>query len=202
MKWSEINPSTRAAGVRWGLIVSSGLLVLAWLRFAPPAAPWSPHQVIGMVMPEPKVIERIVKVDVPGPERIRIIPKEKIVVKYKDLPTPATVANPSAQVTAVADIPPSPDGGVAVAVLTPGADNVGVGTIEYRPASRKFLQFKREFIGEAYYYPIGDRAAEVALSVLPLRIGPVEVKVKAGIDLMKQDSSIKGFVAIGGEIQF
>jgi hypothetical protein len=158
--------------------------------------------VVGYVLPEPKVITKIEKVDVPGPERIRIIPKEKIVIKYKDLPTSATVANPAAQVIAAADIPPSPDGGVAVAVLTPGADNVGVGSIEYQTAARKFLQFKREFVGEAYYFPVGDRQLEAALSVLPVRIGPVEVKIRAGIDVMKENSAIRGFVGVGGEIHF
>ena len=200
--WEKFWLRAKVVPIRWVLLALGGLALLLWLRFAPPTAPWSPHQVIGMVMPEPRTITKIEKQDVPGPVRIRTIVKEKIVEKYRDLPTPATVADPSAQVIAVADIPPSPDGGVALAVLRPGADSVGVGTIEYRPAARRFLQVKREFVGEAYYYLAGDRTAQASLGVLPLRIGPVEVKVKAGIDLMRDDSSLKGFAAVGIEYHF
>lgn len=188
--------------IRWVLLVAGGLVLILWLRYAPPTAPWSPQQVIGMVMPEPKVITKVEKQIVPGPVRIRVIPKEVIVEKWRDLPTPATVSDPTAVVTAVATIPPSPDGGVALAVLRPGTDNVGVGSIEYRPAARRFLQVKREFVGEAYYYPVGDRQADAALGVLPLRIGPIEVKAKAGIALMREDSALKGFVAVGIEYHF
>ena len=188
--------------VKWGLIALCVLLVLAWLRFAPPAAPWSPQAIRGYVLPEPKVITKIEKVEVPGPERIRIIPKDRIVVKYRDLPTPATVANPAAQVTAVADIPPSPDGGVAVAVLTPGADNVGVGSIEYQPATPKFWQIKRAFSAEGWYFPAGNRIAETAIIVNPLRIGSVEVKAKIGVDMERDTSALRGFAGVGIEVKF
>lgn len=197
--WEKL---TRVIPARWLLIAACGLLVLVWLRFAPPEVAWSPRSIAGYVLPEPKVITKIVKEVVPGPERIRIVPKKVIVDRWHDLPTPATVANENAVITAVAEIPPSPEGGTAVAVLTPNQAGEGVGTIEYQPKPRKFLQFKREFVGEAYYYPVGDRQLEAAIGVLPLRIGPVEVKAKAGIDLMRDNSQIRGFVAIGGEIHF
>jgi hypothetical protein len=200
--WEKFWIRVRVVPIRWLILVPAIIVGLLWLRFAPPTAPWSPRAIAGYVLPEPKVITKIEKVDVPGPVRIRTIVKEKIVEKYKDLPTSATMQDNTASVIAAADIPPSPDGGVALAVLRPGADNVGVGSIEYRPATRKFLQFKREFIGEAYYYPAGDRQLEAALSVLPVRIGPVEVKIRAGIDVMKENSAIRGFVGVGGEIHF
>ena len=200
--WEKFWTHVRVVPIRWLILALAIIAGLLWLRFAPPEAPWSPRSVVGYVLPEPKTITKIERVDVPGPVRIRTIVKEKIVEKYKDLPTTATLQDNSAQIIAAADIPPSPDGGVALAVLRPGADNVGVGTIEYRPTPRKFLQFKREFVGEAYYYPVGDRQLEAALGVLPVRIGPVEVKVKAGIDVMREDSALRGFVAVGGEIHF
>ena len=156
------------------------IAVILWLRYAPPTAPWSPHQVIGMVMPEPRTITKIEKQDVPGPVRIRTIVKEKIVEKYRDLPTPATVADPSAQVIAVADIPPSPDGGVALAVLRPGADSVGVGTIEYRPATPKFWQVKKEFGVRAGMGTGGLVVGEVY--VHPLRVGPINVEGRAFVN--------------------
>jgi hypothetical protein len=198
MSWTEKIP---VWGVKWLLIALSVLLVLAWLRYAPPTAPWSPHQVIGMVMPEPKVITKIEKVTIPGPARIRVIPKETIVEKIKYLPTAATIQDNGSVVTAVADIPPSPEGGTAIAVLKT-TDNVATGSIEYWQKPRKFFQVKRDFYGEGWYYPVGDRQAEAALGVNPLRIGPVEIKAKAGIDLMREKSEIRGFVAVGGEIKF
>ena len=117
------------------------------------------------------------------------------------MPTPPTIEDNNAWVTAVCDIPPSPSGGTAVSVLT-HTDNVATGHIEFKAKPVPFVQFKREFVGEAYYYPVGDRSLEAAVGVLPVRIGPIEVKAKAGIDVMREDSAIRGFVAVGGEIHF
>jgi hypothetical protein len=108
----------------------------------------------------------------------------------------------AASVIAVATIPPSPDGGVALAVLRPGVDNVGVGSIEYRPATPKFFQVKRAFSAEGWYFPAGDRVAEAALVVNPLRIGPVEIKGKVGVDMERETSTLRGFVGVGVEIKF
>ncbi len=199
MSWKE---SIRAIPVKWGLIALCGLLVLAWLRYAPPTAPWSPHQVIGMVMPEPKVITKIERVTVQGPERIRIIEKIKYIEKMPDVLTPSTVQDNAAHVIASATIPPSVAGGTASAILRTGQDGVGVGSIEYRPATPRFLQVKRDFFGEAYYYVVGDRQASAAVGMNPLRLGPVEVKVKAGVDLLRDTAQLRGFVAVGAEIHF
>ena len=204
MPWSPKETLVTVARSRYTLVVLGGCAILLYLRYAPPTAPWSPRAVAGYILPEPRVIERVVKetVTIPGPVRIKVVPKEKIRIVYRDLPTSGTLANDNAVVTAVATIPPSPDGGTAIAVLTQNQAGEGVGSIEYRPAARRFLQFKREFVGEAYYYPVGDRSLEAAVGVLPLRIGPIEVKAKAGIDVMRENSTIRGFVAIGGEIHF
>jgi hypothetical protein len=200
--WEKFWTRVKVVPIRWVLLVLGGLAVILWMRFALPTAPWSPQRIAGYVLPEPKVITKIEKVDVPGPERIRVIPKEKIVIKYRDLPTPATMQDNSAQVTAVADIPPSPDGGVAVAVLRPDSAGVGVGSIEYRPAQPKFFQVKRAFSAEGWYFPAGNRIAEAALIVNPLKIGPVEVKAKAGVDMERETSTLRGFVGVGVEVRF
>lgn len=192
----------RSALIPWGLLVLGFIVLILWLRFAPPDASWSPRRILGAIMPEPKVITRVEKVIVPGPERIKIVPKKVIVDHWHDLPVSATVANENAVVTAVCEIPPSPEGGTAISVLETGADNVATGRIEYQQKPTKFLQVKRAFYAEAYWLPVGDRQAEAALGVNPMRLGPVEVKAKAGIDLMRDDSTIKGFVAVGGEIRF
>jgi len=65
---------------------------------------------------EPKEVVKIERVVVEGPPQIKIIPKESVRIIYRDLPTPPTVANENAVVTAVCDIPPSPQGGTAVSV--------------------------------------------------------------------------------------
>lgn len=169
MEWS----TTRASAVRWGLIALLALCALAWLRFAPPSHPWSPQGIIGRIMPPPRVVEKIRTVEVPGPERIRIIPKEKIVEVYRDLPTPATVADNAAVVTAVAAIPPAPEGGTAVSVLRTGPDNVATGHIEFKPKPIAFFAVKREMGIRAGF---GTEGITGELYVRPLRIGPVEIE--------------------------
>lgn len=187
----------------WAVYLAIAAAVLVWLRFAPPDAVWSPRSIIGAVMPKPKVVEMWYPVVVPGPTKgIKAIPKEKIAEKYGGLPTPNTLSDNSSIVTEVAEIPPSPAGGTALAVLCVGSDNVGVGSIEYQPRTPPFIQFKRSFGAEAWWFPAGPNVAEAALVVNPLRIGPVEVKAKVGVDMQREDSGVKGFVAVGGEIKF
>lgn len=172
--WKD--PPTRASVVRWGLIVLLVASVLAYLRFVPPSSPWSPRGIIGAIMPPPKVVEKIVTVEVPGPERIRIVPKEKIVEVYRDLPTPVTVADNASVVTAIAAIPPSPQGGTAISVLHTGQDNVAVGHIEYKPTPQKFFELKKEFGVRA-----GAGTGGLFLGELywrPLRIGPIDVEAR------------------------
>jgi len=125
-------------------------------------------------MLEPKKITKIEKVVVQGPPQIKIVPKESIRVIYKDLPAPAIVEDNNAVVTAVCDIPPSPQGGTAVSVLT-HTDNVATGHIEFKPKKVPFFQVKRELglragggtggllLGEIYARPIflGPLAIEV-----------------------------------------
>lgn len=158
---------------RLGLTALLVTSVLAWLRFAPPEAPWSPQSILAAVLPKPKVIEKIKYVDVPGPERIRIIPKEKIKVIYKDLPTPPTLADNNAWVTAVCDVPPSPGGGTAISVITTGKDNVAVGTIEYQQKKMPFFQVKREMGIRGGY---GTEGVIGEMYVHPLRLGPADLE--------------------------
>lgn len=199
--WEKFWLRVKVVPIRWVLLVLGGLALILWLRFAPPTAPWSPHQVIGMVMPESKIVTKIEKVTVQGPERIRVIEKIKYIEKMPDVLTSSTVQDNASHVIASATIPPSPAGGTASAILRV-QDGVGTGSIEYQPATPRFFQVKRDFFGEAYYYVVGDRQASAAVGVNPLRVGPIEVKAKAGIDLMRSDSSIKGFVAVGFEYHF
>lgn len=192
----------KLALIRWGSLALGIIAVVLWIRFAPPTAPWSPHRIIGMAMPEPRVITKVEKVIVPGPERIKVIPKEKIVEYYNDLPTPATVADNAAVVIAVADTPPAPEGGTAISVLRTGPDNVATGHIEFQPKKAPFFAIKRAFSAEGWYFPAGNRVAEAALIVNPLRIGPVEVKAKVGADMERESSTLRGFVGVGVEIKF
>jgi len=169
MPWTE---PTRAWGAKLGLIALCALLVAAYLRFVPPSSPWSPQSIIGRIMPEPKVITRVEKVTVQGPERIKIVPKDRIVTIYRDLPTPPTVANENAVVTAVCDIPPSPQGGTAVSVLT-GTDNVAVGHIEYKAKPVPFFQVKRELGIRGGY---GTEGIIGEMYVRPVRVGPLDLE--------------------------
>jgi len=158
--------------IRLGLLALALTALIAWLRFAPPDAYWSPQKLIGMRMPEPKKITQIEKVEVQGPERIKIIPKESVKVIYRDLPAPPTLIDNNAWVTAVCDIPPSPQGGTAVSVLT-GTDNVAVGHIEYKAKPVPFFQVKRELGIRGGY---GTEGIIGEMYVRPVRVGPLDLE--------------------------
>jgi len=197
-KLPTLVPGVLSRYIPVALVIVAALL---YLRYAPDSLrPWGNAPQVAVQPKDPAV--KIERVEVPGPVRVRVIEKIKYVDRFPEALTPATVQDNAAQVIASATIPPSVAGGTASAILRYGADGVGIGSIEYRPATPRFLQVKRDFFGEAWYYVVGDRQAQAAVGVNPLRIGPVEVKGKAGIDLMRQDSSIRGFVAIGAEIHF
>ena len=173
MPWKESIPAWAA---RSGLIVLCVLLVVAYLRFVPPSNPWSPQSIIGRIMPEPRVITRVEKVVIQGPERIRIIPKESVRIIYKDLPTPETLSDNASVVTAVCDIPPSPAGGTAIAVLRDGKDNVAVGHIEFQPKRVPFFAVQKIFGARAGMGTGGLILGEIYAQ--PVRLGPASVEVR------------------------
>jgi hypothetical protein len=82
------------------------------------------------------------------------------------------VADNTAVVTAAADIPPSPEGGVAISVLRTDQDNVAVGHIEYQPKPVPFFKIKREM---AVYGGFGTDGVIAGIAVRPVRIGPIEI---------------------------
>jgi hypothetical protein len=170
MPWKNM---TRAGFAKWGLTVTFVLLVLVWLRYAPPEAPWSPQRILGAIMPQPKVVEKIVTVTVPGPERIRIVPKEKIVEIYHDLPTSATMTDNTAHVVAVACIPPAPAGGTAISVMKTTPEGVGESHIEFKPTPVPFFQAKREMGIRGGF---GTEGILAEIYARPLRVGPVEIE--------------------------
>ena len=184
-----------------GAIVLIAVLLFAYARYAPDSLkPWTNAPQPAIQPKDPAV--KIERVEVPGPVRIRVIEKIKYIEKVPGALTPSTVQDNSAHVIASATIPPSVAGGTASAILRTGSDGVGVGSIEYKPATPRFLQFKKSFGAEGWYYPIGDRQAEASLIANPVRVGPVEIKAKVGAAIMRDNSQIRGFVAIGGEWKF
>ena len=174
MKWKETLVTIAKSRLLLAVLVSCAILL--WLRYAPPTAPWSPQSIIGRIMPEPRVITKVEKVVIQGPERIRIVPKEKIVEIYRDLPTPETVADNAAVVISVADIPPSPAGGTAIAVLRDGKDNVAVGHIEYKPKKIPFFALQKAF-GFRGGVGSGGKILTEAYAQ-PVRLGPVFVEIR------------------------
>ena len=183
MPWNAKETLVMVARSRFTLAVLAGCAVLLWLRYVPPESPWSPRRIVGAVMPEPREIVRIEKVTVPGPARIKVIPKEVIVERWRDLPTPATVADNASVVTAVADIPPSPAGGTAVSILRT-VDNVATGSIEYQAKAVPFWQLKKEFGVRAGMGTSGLIVGEVY--VHPMRVGPVHIE---GRGFIKRDDA-------------
>jgi len=127
-------------------------------------------------MPEPRVITKVEKIVIQGPERIRIVPKESIRIIYKDLPTPETLSDNASVVTAVCDIPPSPAGGTAIAVLRDGKDNVAVGHIEFQPKRVPFFAVQKIFGARAGMGTGGLILGEIYAQ--PVRLGPASVEVR------------------------
>jgi len=170
--WARLRTRAGIARMNWVFTVLVICVVILWLRFVPPNAPWSPHRLIGMRMPEPKEVVKIERVVVEGPPQIKIIPKESVRIIYRDLPAPPTLEDNNAWVTAVCDIPPSPQGGTAVSVLT-GTDNVATGHIEFKAKPVPFFQVKRELGIRGGY---GTEGIIGEMYVRPVRVGPMDLE--------------------------
>ena len=172
--WEKL---TRVIPARWLLIVACAILALFYLRFAPDSLkPWTNAPQPATQPAEPRVVTKIERVLVPGPERIRVIEKIKYIEKVPGVLTPSTVQDNAAHVIASATIPPSVAGGTASAILRV-QDGVGVGSIEYRPATPPFFAFQKEFGVRAGMGTGGLVVGE--LYGRPARVGPVTVEIRA-----------------------
>ncbi|MFZ3043885.1 MAG: hypothetical protein WA058_02125 [Minisyncoccia bacterium] len=157
------------------LIVLIVLAGFAYLRYAPDSLkPWTNAPQPAIQPKDPAVkIERVI---IPGPERVRVIEKIKYIDKIPGVITPSTVQDNAAHVIASATIPPSVAGGTASAILRAGPDGVGVGSIEYKPATPRFWAIQKEFGIRAGMGTGGLVVGE--LYARPLRIGPIVVEVR------------------------
>jgi hypothetical protein len=174
MDWKKIGSAALSNNIV--LLVFIGLLAIAYLRFAPDSLkPWTNAPQPAQQAQESRVVERIERVLIPGPERIRTIEKIKYIEKLPGALTPATMADNTAHVVASAKIPPSPAGGTASAILR-NVDGVGVGSIEYKPATPPFFAVQKEFGVRAGMGTGGLVLGEIYAR--PLRVGPVTVEVR------------------------
>ena len=170
MKW----PKIPAPVVKWGLIALLVACALAFLRFAPDSLkPWSNAPTVAVQPKDPAA--KVERVEVPGPVRIKVIEKIKYVDRFPDTLTPATVQDNAAHVIASATIPPSAAGGTATGILR-YQDGVGVGSIEYRPATPPFFAIQKEFGVRAGFGTGGLILGEIYAR--PLRVGPVTVEIR------------------------
>jgi hypothetical protein len=171
MSWKDKIP---AGSVKWGLIALCVLAALAYLHFAPDSMkPWGNAPQPSVQPKDPAA--RIERIYISGPERIRTIEKIKYIEKLPGALTPATMADNSAHVIASAKIPPSSAGGTATGILR-YQDGVGVGSIEYRPATPKFFAVQKEFGVRAGMGTGGLVLGEIYAR--PLRVGPITVEVR------------------------
>ena len=175
MKWKE--KEIPAWAVKWGLIALCVIAALVYFRYAKDSLkPWTNAPQPAQQAQESRVVERIERVLIPGPERVRVMEKIKYIEKVPGALTPATIADNTAHVIASVVIPPSGSGGTASAILRTASDGVGVGTIEYKPATPKFWAVQKEFGVRAGMGTGGLVLGE--LYARPLRIGPVTVEVR------------------------
>jgi len=173
MPW--LSKSIPAWAVRWGLVALCVVVALCYLRFAPDSMkPWTNAPQPATQPKDPAA--KIERVEVPGPVRIKVIEKKVYVDRFPDVLTPSTVQDNAAHVIASATIPPSPAGGTASAILRYGPDGVGTGNIEWKPATPRFLQIKKEFGARAGMGTGGLILGE--LYARPLRVGPLDLEIR------------------------
>lgn len=181
-------------------IVAIVLLAIAYLKYAPDSLkPWSNTPQPSVQVPESRIVEKIKKVYVPGPERVRVIEKTVYVEKMPGALTPETVLDNTAQVIASAKIPPAPAGGTASAILRTGPDGVGVGSIEWKPATPPFFAIQKEYGVRAGMGTGGLVLGE--LYARPARVGPVTIEVR-GYGKRDDRSGADFGAAILGDMRF
>jgi hypothetical protein len=173
MSWSKA--WSFVTGNNFFLIVLIAVAGTVYLRYAPDSLkPWTNTPQLAIQPKDPAA--KVERVEVPGPVQIRVIEKTKYVDRFPEALTPATVQDNAAHVIASATIPPSPAGGTASAILRTGPDGVGVGAIEFRPATPPFWAIQKEFGARAGMGTGGMVLGEIYAR--PLRLGPVTVEIR------------------------
>lgn len=161
---------------RYLLIALLAVLAILYLRYAPEAVKphWGVPSPVTIASP-PKVVEKIVerikRVQTPGPPRIVYLDRHELAARLK-MPELTNLDN-GILVTSVASVPPSDGTTTAVGTLSP----TGESQILLRQEPRKFLQIKKEFGVRVGMGTGGLVAGE--LYARPLRIGPVETEFRA-----------------------
>ena len=175
MEWKlpTLAPGALSRYILGALAIAAALL---YLRFAPDSLkPWTNAKQPAQQAQESHVVEKIKRIYVPGPERVQVIEKVVYIDKVPGALTPATIADNSAHILASAVIPPSAAGGTASAILRV-QDGVGVGSIEYKPATPPFFAIQKEFGVRAGLGTGGLIVGEIYAR--PARVGPVTVEVR------------------------
>lgn len=178
------------------LLGALGMLALIfWMRFVkmPAPEPKEPGPLVNT--PEPKIVERVKRVYVPGPERIIYLEKEDLSAKLEMPELKKETGDP----IAVARIPPHRGPTTAIAVLD---NTTGETRILARQEPLPFLEWKKEFRLQGRYLFSGANMVEADFVVNPLRIGPVELEAGAGAEIRRGDDSIGARGWIGASYRF
>ena len=164
---------------------------ILWLRYAPPTSPsYTPDAGPVVTAPVPKVVEKIIErlkvVTKPGPERIVFIQKEPLAAKL-EMPELLSTAD---NVLSVATVKPHTGSTTVVSTLSP----TGEGRILLRQEPPKFWDLKKEFGVRAGFGSGNLILGEIY--VRPLRIGPIDLEIRAYARRTDRDGSDFGGVLL------
>jgi hypothetical protein len=194
--------SADKAGIPWrkiliGIGYTLALLAVAsivWTKYFPKQqASTTPT-----VQPEAVKVVDVPKVTIKGPKILEVYDKEKF---GKKIPLPPEVKdNPSAAVTAAADIKPSRYGGTATAFTNTSTGKSG---IVYQAKERPFFEFKRdvEIYAEYGVSTKGSQQAAAGSRWTFLRTGPVHYHVRGEVNSQPEAKALVGVhtFIVGGE---
>jgi hypothetical protein len=172
------------------LIVLAGLAYLKYARTPAPA--YVPQPGPTQYVPVPKKVETVRTVEVPGPERIQLVPVEIVREKLK---WPELAAD---NVLAVGSVPPH-KGKTSVVAVGSIEDNTLRTRLVMRQEPASFFDLKREIHGGVWYGAAGENIIEGEVMLNPLRIGPVETSIRGRVGLEREDHRLNGAVLVGIE---
>lgn len=186
-----------SASTLWAIVALGSLAAGLYLYLAKPRVVYRDVPGPVKVVAVPKVVEKVTKELVPIKGQIEFFNKERVAEKL-DMPE---LNQEGGGVIAVGEVGPHSGKTTVVSLLGEGHDNVMRGKLIMRQEPSPFFAFQKSFRAEAWWNPVGHNVIEGAIVASPLRIGPIHVQGKVGLNV-DGDSHVDAVVGIGIQYQF